>query len=201
MIRRLLSDHEAASAAEFALVLPLLLVLLLGLIDTGRWMWTYNRAEKATQMGARFAVVTNYVPSGLNTSYVGVGGLTQGDSIPAGAFGKIQCTSGTPPCDCVTSPCPPLGTFTTQNFTNVVDRMRFFMPEIQNANVTLEYSSSGLGYAGNPNGPDLAPIVTVRLSGVSFQPLICQPFGCASFSMPTFLSSLTFEDGAGTQSN
>jgi hypothetical protein len=72
--------------------------------------------------------------------------------------------------------------------------------EIQGSNVTIEYSSSGLGYAGNPNGPDLAPIVTVRLSGMTFTPLACELVGC-SFTMPAFVSSLTFEDGVGAESN
>jgi hypothetical protein len=92
MMRRLLLDRTAASAAEFALVLPLLLVLLLGMIDVGRWLWTYNQGEKGVQLGARFAVVTNPLTSGLNSSYLGVGGLTQGDAIPASDFGKITCT-------------------------------------------------------------------------------------------------------------
>ena len=55
----LLRDRSAASAAEFALVLPLLLLFLFGIIDAGRFMWEYNRAEKATQVGARVAVVTD----------------------------------------------------------------------------------------------------------------------------------------------
>ena len=62
-VRRLLNSEGAASAAEFALVLPLLLLLLFGIIDAGRFMWECNRAEKATQMGVRFAVVTDPVPS------------------------------------------------------------------------------------------------------------------------------------------
>jgi Flp pilus assembly protein TadG len=40
MIRRLLQDRSGSSAAEFAMVLPLLLVLLFGLIDTGRFLLT-----------------------------------------------------------------------------------------------------------------------------------------------------------------
>ena len=59
LLARLLRCNQAASSAEFALVLPLLLVLLFGVIDAGRFMWEYNRAEKATQMGVRYAVVTD----------------------------------------------------------------------------------------------------------------------------------------------
>ena len=64
---RLLRDRSAASAAEFALVLPLLIVFLLGIIDAGRFMWEYNEAEKATQMGARYAVVADPAATGLST--------------------------------------------------------------------------------------------------------------------------------------
>jgi Flp pilus assembly protein TadG len=61
LLRQLLRDRRAASAAEFALVLPLLLVLMFGIIDMGRFFWQLNESEKATQMGARMAVVTTPV--------------------------------------------------------------------------------------------------------------------------------------------
>ena len=44
------SDSSGASASEFALVLPLMLIFLLGIMDTGFYAWQINRAEKATQI-------------------------------------------------------------------------------------------------------------------------------------------------------
>jgi Flp pilus assembly protein TadG len=202
-VRSLLRNDGGAGAAEFALVLPLLILLIFGIIDVGRWLWTYNQAEKATQMGARFAVVAdatagdNATTTGIYASYLNVGGLTQGDPIPPGAFGKVTCTSSG--CTCTTTPCPGLGTANGAAFTNVVDRMRAFLPQIAPGNVTIEYSSSGLGYAGDPNGADLAPLVTVRLSGLQFQPIVA--LALVTMNMPDFHSSLTFEDGVGAQSN
>src|SRR4029453_10390607 len=96
--RRLISNNSGASAAEFGIVLPLFILFLLGIVDVGRWLWTYNHLEKAAQMGARMAVVTNATSAGIGASYLGVGGLTQGDVIPAGAFGKITCNNST--CTC-----------------------------------------------------------------------------------------------------
>jgi Flp pilus assembly protein TadG len=197
MIRRLFLDQSAASAAEFALVLPLLLLLIFGIIDGGRWMWTYNRAEKATQMGARFAVVAYPVTDGIDSSYIGVNGLTQGDLIPASDFGKISCTNSG--CTCATTPCPSLGTFSATNFDHIVDRMKLFLPELSYSNVSVEYSSSGLGYAGNPNGADLSPLVTVKLSGLQFTPITTLMLG--TLTMPSFTTTLTAEDLTGSQSN
>ena len=202
-VRQIIRDEGASSAAEFALVLPLLILLLFGIIDVGRWLWTYNEAEKATQMGARFAVVAAGASgsvannTGIYSSYLGVGGLTQGDLIPAGAFGKITCTDAG--CSCTTTPCPSLGTANTTAFANVVTRMNAFLPQITASNVTIEYSSSGLGYAGAPNSADLAPLVTVQLSGLQFRPIMA--LALFTMNMPDFHSSLTFEDGVGAQSN
>ena len=47
------------------MVLPLLILFLFGIIDGGRSLWEVNKAEKATQAGARVAVVTDVLDSGL----------------------------------------------------------------------------------------------------------------------------------------
>lgn len=201
MMRGIIHDRRGASAAEFALVLPLLLLFLFGIIDVGRWMWTFNQAEKATQMGARLAVVTNYVAPGIGSSYVGVGGLTQGDLISSAQFGTIRCMNSG--CSCVTTPCPTVGTADNAAFTKVVDRMKLFLPQVSAANVVVEYSSSGLGYAGNPNGPDISPLVTVKI-GSPATPLQFTPITSlliTSLAMPSFTTTLTAEDLSGSQSN
>lgn len=201
--RRLLSDTNASSAAEFALVVPLLILLLFAVIDGGRWLWEYNRIEKATQMGARFAVVTDPPAAGItSTSYVGISGLTQGDPIPLAAFGTIRCTSSG--CSCLVTPCPSIGTVTASNFTAIVNRMKLFAGEISAANVTVDYSGSGLGYAGNPNGADISPIVRITVgspTAMNFQPLSYLTFKQTGITMPTFTAALTAEDLSGSASN
>ena len=191
IVHSLVRDRSGSSAAEFALVLPLLLLFLFGIIDAGRWMWTYNQAEKATQMGARFAVVTEPISSSLANTYVGAcsPALTQGDLIPASCFATVTCTS---------SACSS-GTVNASAFTNVVTRMHSFLPELTESNVTIEYSGSGLGYAGNPNGPDISPLVTVKLSGLQFTPITS--FLLTSMNMPTFTTTLSAEDLSGSRSN
>lgn len=203
-ILRLARDDRAASAAEFALVLPLFLLFLLGMIDVGRLMWTWNRAEKATQMGVRYAVATEMVPQGLASyNFATPGGLAQGSPIPETSFGGATCTSsgGTTSCTCNTgATCPALGTANDTAFDNIVNRMQAFLPELPDNNVTVEYGYSGLGYAGDPNGPDVAPLVTVRIVGMAFQPLTLILFN-TPINLPNFSAALTMEDGQGNVSN
>ena len=193
--RALLANDRAAAGAEFALVLPILLLFLFGIIDAGRFMWSINRAEKAAQMGVRMAVVTDYVSSEIGEDFVGqcTPAVDAGEPIPADCYPTITCSKvgGTMTC---TS-----GTADGAAFDVIVNRMRAFMPEIQPDNVEITYSPSGLGYAGDPNGADLAPLVTVRLSGVAFEPMMFLKF--ASVGIPEVRSSLTFEDGIGAESN
>ena len=203
-------DRRGASAVEFAMVLPLFLLLLFGIIDSGRFAWEYNRAEKATQAGARVAVVTDAIPGGLIAErYVGqtVSGvtLTQGDVIPAGALGLITCSkpSGTLSCSCTTSPCPTtLTPFQSNGFDLISTRMHGMYPDIGDTNIKVEYRGSGLGFAGDPNGMEIAPIVTVSVTGLQFRPLASPLFGRGVFiTMPSFRTSLTAEDSSGSQSN
>jgi Flp pilus assembly protein TadG len=192
-------DQRGVSAAEFGLVLPLLLFMLFGIIDAGRFIWEYNRAEKATQMGARYAVVTDMVPSGLTTySFAVSDGVLAGTPVPLANFTTAVC--GTSSCTCTGGGvCGAVG-YDTAAFGRIVTRMHAMDPRIANANVTVEYRNVGLGYAGDPNGPDVAPLVTVRLTGMTFQPLTGMLFG-AAMAMPDFATSLTLEDGSGTVAN
>jgi Flp pilus assembly protein TadG len=205
ILRNLWRDQRAASAAEFGLVVPLLTLLLFSVIDAGRFMWEYNRAEKATQAGARMAVVTNVVAGGLVTpSYVGqtYGGvtLTQGDRIPASALGTVTCTSTA--CSC-TGTCPTgvPGTRDSAAFDLIRQRMQYMMPSIRPTNVVVEYRGSGLGFAGDPETtrPQISPLVTVKLTGMTFRPLAFLTF--AAFTMPNFATTLTAEDLHGVSSN
>jgi len=200
VLGRLLRSERAASAAEFALVLPLFLLLLFGIVDSGRFMWEYNQAEKATQMGVRYAVVTDPVLNGLYTySFSISGGIPQGSAVPTTSFDTATCDNST--CSC--SPGGGFCTATSRNataFTNLVTRMSYMYPQIAASNVQIQYKNVGLGFAGDPDGPDVSPLVTVSLTGLQFHPITCLVFAC-SISMPDFRAGLTLEDATGTESN
>ena len=200
IVRRLARNETAASAAEFALVLPLLLLFILGIIDASRFMWQFNKAEKATQMGVRYAVVTDPVLNGLSTySFSISGGILQGSPVPTTSFDTATCDNST--CSC--SPNGGFCSASSRNgtaFTGLVTRMTQMYPAIGPSNVQVIYKNVGLGFAGDPDNSDVSALVTVKLRNMTFRPVSCRLFNC-SVNMPDFRASLTLEDGSGTVSN
>jgi hypothetical protein len=176
-------------------------------------MWEFNEAEKATQVGARVAVVTDVLSSGLrDENYAGqsVGGapLAPGARIPAAALGTVKCTSTG--CTCEATPCPSnLGTFNTTTFNNaIVARMKDMYPKIAATNVEVRYSGSGFGFAGSSSGGgggggtpqmEISPLVNVKLTGVKFTPITTFLF--KQINMPAFSTTLAAEDASGVYSN
>jgi hypothetical protein len=188
--------QRGSSSVEFALVLPLLILFVLGIIDAGRLMWSYNRAEKAAQMAARYAAVTDMVPSTLATldfTLQANGAVPGGQPVPLGVFQSTLCTN--------VGPCSNGMGYDGQAFSRIVNRARFFMPELTAANVQIQYDNVELGYAGDPNGPDVAPLITVSLVNLQFRPLVFAMFRRVTLPMPTVTSSVTGEDMVGNVSN
>lgn len=189
-IRQFARDTRAAAAAEFALILPILIIFLLGIIDVGYYAWQINRAEKAVQIGARWAVATDMVPANLvNYSFAVSGGIPAGTPVPLSSFPTVTCDNST---------CTAWG-YNGTAFNSIVTRMQAIKTGITPANVRIEYSWSGLGYAGDPNGPDVAPIVTVKLVNMQHTPIYSLIIG--TISLPEFAYSLTTEDSVGNYSN
>jgi Flp pilus assembly protein TadG len=186
----LLQSRRASSAAEFALVLPLLILFLFGILDVGRYMWALNRAEKATQMGARYAVVSDPVANVVNADFVEDYSIPGGDVVPAATFGSAIC-SNTGNCT-VTGAASGVNGRNVAAFDAIVAWMKKFYPDLQPSNVRVIYQNIGLGYSGDPSGPDVAPLTTVELTGLPFRALVL--FG-GDITLPNINASLTLEDG------
>jgi Flp pilus assembly protein TadG len=93
-------DQEGAAAVEFAIILPLLLVLTLGALDMGHMYYMDHLITNASREGARYAAkytgitaeptstqISNYVklPSGLNYDTFNLDSLTV-TTVYAGTF-------------------------------------------------------------------------------------------------------------------
>jgi len=204
LIRRLRRETSGASAAEFALVLPPFLLFLLGTIDVGRFIWFVNENEKAAQIGARWAVATDMICSGLEDYSFAEDyspSVPQGTTVSQAAFPGANFAGGS----ATACTCPAGGTCAypltadTTAFNALVNRMHRIQPRITASDVSIRYSWSGLGYSGDPNGADVAPTVTVALQNLSFRPLFLG--GLIALGVPGASYSLTMEDGSGDFSN
>ena len=56
-IGSLFSDRQGATAVEFSLILPALLLLLFGIVEFGRLLWTQSALHFAVEEAARCATV------------------------------------------------------------------------------------------------------------------------------------------------
>lgn len=206
---------ERGTAAEFALVVPVFLLFLLGTIDVGRFIWAVNENAKAVQTGARWAVVTDIIPGGdvgcATTpppasagmkcySYAIHGGIQQGATVPEADFPTTVCSTAADAASvtCACTGCPfdtSVDTAGVAAFTALVTRMNTVQPRIDANNVEIAYAWSGLGYAGDPNGPDVSPLVTVSLSEMEFRPIFL--LGTIGIDLPGGAYALTMEDGDG----
>lgn len=192
----LLRDTRAATAAEFAMIVPVFLMLFLGIIDISLWMWTHNRAEKATQAAVRHAAVIDYVPQGLvTTNFAAAYNIPSGNNVPVGTIAPIECGGSHG------ATCTSFG-WDGAAYAAILARAQQQFPNLTTANLLLTYEHVGLGYAGDPNGADVSPVVTVEIvdngpGNRLFQPVLLGLFMANGFSMTGIASSMTMEDGAG----
>ncbi len=193
--RRLIRDDRGISSVEFVIVATVFFMLIFGIVDFSRAMWEWNAAAKATHWGVRYAVVNDMVAIRMNDWKGGDNGLSAGDSVPAAAvtgFGPlatITCTNIE--CGGLTDP----GTdFNVDAFNRILARLQAIYDKIQPENVIIAYRHVGLGFAGNPLGPDLHPAVTITLVGLQFDFVTPGLAGLFPINMPDFAATMTGED-------
>ena len=216
--RKLAADRGGSISVENAIVFGLLIVLTIALIEFSLALWQWNTAEKATELGVRYAVQSNPVATAfLNYDAISGGGFDPGDLItttgPLPSF-TVSCTGAT--CSCSGPGCVPFKNglingadvtdFDPIAFNAIITRMDgvFRGSDLGPDNVKIDYSHVGVGFAGRP-GMHIVPAVTVRLTGVTFdfmvlsfiRPLMFygseQPT-TSGFPMPPFTATLSGED-------
>ncbi len=186
-----IKDEGAGATVEFvAIIGPFLLLtfFIFEIIIAVLWIGT---SEKAVQLGARLAVVSNFAVTSLTptaTNPLVDANHAYGQPCPAAcsspAFTTATCVHGTG------------GVCDAANFTTLVNRMRSISSLIDNQYVTITYSYVGLGFAGGP----IVPGVTVTLSGVPYGAVVTTILGkffdSASplVTLPTISVTLTGED-------
>jgi hypothetical protein len=203
---------------EMTIVLPLLFMLLLGFVDFGYAFYQWNAADKAVQVGARLARVSDPVAAGLASEAGIPSDTTQvGNTVPAGTYDYLcseDGTTGTVSCTCQRGTCQDL-TASKDAFNQIFcgDRktcgssvtscdgipktgrsgMCDIFPGLEASEVRVEYAASGLGYWTRPAGA--VPTISVFVSGHPFQFFFLGGLlGFANITMPNMLSTVTGED-------
>lgn len=181
MPRRLRRDERGTTMVEMAIVFPLLLVLTFAILEFGNLTYQWLVAEKATEMGVRFAVTATMVATGVPDCGVATAAAAGTPCrLVAGAIGwQRTCTSGAGGCDATA-------------FGAIVQQMQLVYPRIAAGNVTVQYVGTGLGFVGRGSP---VPNVTVSLTGLTFDFVVLNGLlGLGRITMPDFRATLTGED-------
>jgi Flp pilus assembly protein TadG len=154
MSARFLRDEKGSPTAEFALILPALIMLMFGGFEAGNFVWTQHKLVKAVREGARFAArlpVTDYCD----------GATAQFDPDAEADIKAVTLTGALPGAS--TNPAVP--GMTLSNIT------------VSPACAAYAVSETGSGtgiYSDLGNG---GPVVTVSVAGVGYPSLFAQLAG------------------------
>jgi len=193
---RLLTNRRGISTVEFALVTLVFLTAVLGVIDFARALWQWNLAARVTQVGARAAVVHDFAALNFRR-FDGTLAAPIGDPVPVAAIAPNPTICTRDGCGAALASLDP-ALLDAAAFARIVAPMRATNPQIGAGNVIVEYRHVGLGFAGNPFGPDIDPVITVRLRDLRFEFLAIGFLQLPSIALPDFRASLTAEDGRGS---
>jgi hypothetical protein len=201
-------DEAGSVLVEFAVLLPVIVIIVFGSVDLLYAFYQWNAAAKAVAVGARIAAVSDPVAAGLNSLSNRV--VLSGLSVPRGQMPSftITCNGDTATCDCAGTctglPANPYdflamnrivfgrGKSTCGDVTsNYAIGMCNVLPSIKPANIVIVYQQTGLGFAGRPGGP--APTITVALQKMTFQFFFLDSLGIR-IALPPMTTTITAED-------
>jgi hypothetical protein len=199
-------DQTGAVFAEFAILLPIVVLVVCGSIDFLYAFYQLNAAAKATEVGARIASVSDPVASGLN--YLPDQAVLNGEQ-PGGPLPSFTATCSDNRCVCAGT-CT--GMVDDPFNEKAMDRIVYgqnsgscskadasytigmcdILPTITAANVVIVYTQTGLGYAGRPGGP--VPTITVSLRNMQFHFFFLTPLLGVQINMPQMSTTVTAQD-------
>jgi hypothetical protein len=199
-LQTLARDRNGGVLVEATVLIPIIFIFVLGSVDFLFAFFQWNMTNKAVQLGARTAAISDPVSSDLS-SMSGLGdGVLPGQPMPA--FTRTCSTS---------DPTGAIGTCTGGRYNaaamqrivfgqagattcgNAATGMCKFYSAITAANVTIAYAQTGLGYAGRPGGP--VPTITLSLRNLPFRFFFLSGLmGFADITIPAMTTTVTGED-------
>ena len=169
--RTFLRRDAAGVTVEFVAIFPAFLLVTFFIFEIIVAILTIGTVEKAAQLGARLAIVSDTVATGVPAINTRVNsnvrfGTPCSTASTCNNFGTLVC-DGNSSTGCVaTTATYPCGNTAQTPLNYIVCRMRSISSSIQASNVTIIYKYVGLGYAGGP----IAPSVTVLIGSKTGTP-------------------------------
>jgi len=167
-------DKKGSTLIEFSLIMTLLFVVTFGILEGAYIAYQLNNAQKATQLGARYAstresVVDLTVFEDCGADHTAKAGTACKD-IPN------QTDSGGNPLhpdydgfDTVTCATPTASDCVEDAWNAVLAEMQTVYPEIEAANLEISFSYTGLGYVGRRKP---VPAITVSLINMKYDYIV-----------------------------
>jgi Flp pilus assembly protein TadG len=199
-------DETGAVFVEFAIMIPVVVMIVCGSIDFLYAFYQLNAAAKAVELGARIASVSDPVAAGLNNL---PNAAVLNGAVPEGPLPPFTVTCGDERCSC-SGTCTGMtdnpfdsaamnrivygrnatscGNFAADHTIGMCN----LLPSITPADVVIVYTQTALGYAGRPGGP--VPTITVSLQNMRFQFFFLTPLLGVHIAMPPVTASVTAQD-------
>lgn len=197
-------NERGAAMLEFTIVIFLVITLTLGIAEFSFVFFQWNAASKAVQAGARLAAVSDpvYEPFEEIDTLVG-GSMNLGDSlIGVNVYDEITCVGSTQRCNNRAQDYSEAAMDILINGRNNdpstteaggLPGMRTIFWRVEEDNVNVRYTHTGLGFAGRPGGP--VPTVTVELVGLNYDFIFLDGLlGLGPIPLTTMRTTITGED-------
>jgi hypothetical protein len=186
------SDRRGTALAEFALILPALLLLLFGVMEIGYLAWQFQQGAIASKRAVRIAATRALIVPGSIKDC----GPTQ----PVTAVPGTRCS--TIPDYSVWATCNGDGTGGAAcgaDIPRIAAEVADFYPAVEPENIQIIISGAGLGFVGMRRP---VPLVTVRFVDVDYNFIALGGLAdLTGLRMPDMSASATAEDlsnGPGT---
>jgi len=186
--KSLAKNTEGASLIEFTLIFPLLMVMTFGIVEFGYVLYQHNIAQKATQIGARFAATRAPIVPNLPDCVV----ATPNNTLAGTDCSSISGSSGISAAICQNG--GGAGCDTTA-MARLLQEMQKVYPQITAANLRVEFAGTGFGYVGRGRP---VPAITVSLENLQYDYVVMGKlipnFGATTLNLDTAKTTLVAED-------
>ena len=184
-LNTLARDKDGAVLAQFALILPVMLLLTFGAIEGGMLMWQFQQGEIASKRAVRLAATRALMTAGS----VGDCGPSTPASTPAGTLcSQVPDTSVWATCKGDGSS----GGMCGPDIARVALEISKFYPAVKPKDITIQISGGNLGFLGMGHP---TPVVTVSFDKVNYKFAVLGGLGdIAARAMPKMTASAPAED-------